>query len=176
MSIQKEIECQPTINLGFSKTSPIHVLHVDDDPSLLEISKLILLDLDSRFEIDCACCVDEAFKKLAAGHYDVVISDFEMPKKNGLEFLSQLREENNELPFILFTGKGREEVALKALNLGADAYLNKQGNPETVYGELLQYILRSLARKKTEEIIQTQNMILTGLPKSSNSRRKLGEK
>jgi len=160
----------------FSKTSPIHVLHVDDDPSLLEISKLILLDLDSRFEIDCACCVDEAFKKLAAGHYDVVISDFEMPKKNGLEFLSQLREENNELPFILFTGKGRDEVALKALNLGADAYHNKQGNPETVYGELLHSIRQSVARKKTEEIIQTQNMILKGLPKSSNSQTKLGEK
>jgi DNA-binding NtrC family response regulator len=170
------MECQPPINLVFSKTSPIHVLHVDDDPSLLEISKLILLDLASYFEIYCACYVDEALKKLAAGHYDVVISDFEMPKKNGLQFLAQLREENNELPFILFTGKGREEVALKALNLCADAYHNKQGNPETVYGELLHSIRQSVARKKTEEMIQTQNMILKGLPKSSNSQTKLGAK
>jgi DNA-binding NarL/FixJ family response regulator len=170
------MECQPTINLGFCKTSPIHVLHVDDDPSLLEISKLMLLDLDSNFEIDCACCVDEAFKKLAAKHYDVVISDFEMPKRNGLQFLAQLREEKNELPFILFTGKGREEIALEALNLGADAYLSKHGNPGTVYGDLLHNIRQSVARKKTEEIIQTQDMILRGLSKSSNSQTKLGEK
>jgi DNA-binding response OmpR family regulator len=170
------MECQPTINLAFSKTSPIHVLHVDDDPSLLEISKLMLLDLDSSFEIDFACCVDEALKKLAAGHYDIVISDFEMPKKNGLQFLAQLREENNQLPFILFTGKGREEIALKALNLGADAYLNKQGNPETVYTELLHSIRQSVTQKKNEETNQTQNMILMALTKSSNSQTKLGEK
>ena len=71
------------------------------------------------------------------GQYDVVISDYEMPQKNGLEFLTELRKQNNNIPFILFTGKGREEVAIKALNLGADGYFNKQGNPETVYGELV---------------------------------------
>ena len=174
--MQAELECQPTINLEFSKTILIHVLHVDDDSSLLEISKLILLDLDCSFKIDCACCVDEAFKNLAAGHYDVVISDFEMPQKNGLQFLTQLREQNIELPFILFTGKGREEVALKALNLGADGYINKKGNPETVYGELSRCIRQSVAGKKTEEMIQTQNMILKGITKSRIRRIKLGEK
>ena len=174
--MQAELECQPTINLEFSKTSPIHVLHVDDDSSLLEISKLMLLDLDSSLKVDCVCCVDEAFKKLTAGHYDVVISDYEMPQKNGLQFLTQLREENNQLPFILFTGKGREEVALKALNLGADTYHNKQGNPETVYGELSRCIRQSVAGKKTEEMIQTQNMILKGITKSRIRRIKLGEK
>ena len=115
---------------------PIRILHVDDDASILEISKQILLDMDGSFDIDQACCVDEAFKKLTVGHYDIVISDYEMPKKDGLEFLKELRKQNNETPFILFTGKGREEVVIKALNLGADRYVNKQGNPETVYGEL----------------------------------------
>jgi DNA-binding NtrC family response regulator len=118
-----------------NKKTTIRVLHVDDDPSNREISKQILMDMGS-FDIDSACCVDEAFKKLAAGNYDVVVSDYEMPQKDGLKFLKQLREQKNEIPFILFTGKGREEVAVKALNLGADGYINKQGNPETVYGEL----------------------------------------
>ncbi len=114
----------------------IRVLHVDDDASLLEISKLILKDQYSCFEIDHACCVDEGLTKLATGNYDIVISDYEMPQKDGLQFLSELRKQKNEIPFILFTGKGREEVAIKALNLGADGYHNKQGSPETVYGEL----------------------------------------
>ena len=48
-----------------NKKSLIHVLHVDDDPSVLEITKLMLLELDGSFEIDHACCVDEALKKLA---------------------------------------------------------------------------------------------------------------
>ena len=140
------------------KKSVIHVLHVDDDPSLLEITKLILLDLDSRFEIDCACCVDEALKKLSTGHYDVVVSDYEMPQKDGIQFLKELREQKNEIPFILFTGKGREEVAIKALNLGANAYHNKQGSPETVYGELAYSILQNAERKETEQaLVYEQN-------------------
>ena len=60
--------------------SIIHVLHVDDDPTVIEISKLILMDI-GNFEIDDACCVDEAFKKLLTKQYDVVISDYEMPQK-----------------------------------------------------------------------------------------------
>jgi DNA-binding NtrC family response regulator len=143
-----------------NKKSAIHVLHVDDDPSLQEITKLMLLDLDCSFEIDCACCVDEAFKKLAVGNYDVVISDYEMPQKEGLQFLKELREQKNGIPFILFTGKGREEVAIKALNLGADAYHNKQGSPDTVYGELAHSIRQSIERKKAKALILLSEMRL----------------
>ena len=134
-------------NLASSgRKSVSRVLHVDDDPNILEISKLLLMDV-GYFEIDSAACVDEAFKKLSTGHYDVVISDYEMPQKDGLQFLKELKEQKNETPFILFTGKGREEIAIKALNLGADAYINKQGNPETVYGELTHAIKLAIERK-----------------------------
>ncbi len=149
--MQIEMEVQPTIRLECSKTSPIHVLHVDDDPSILDITKQILMGMNCYFEVEQACCADEAFKKLASKNYDLVISDFEMPQKDGLQFLTELREQKNEIPFILFTGKGREEVAIKALNLGADAYINKQGNPETVYGELSHSIIRTMERKTTVE-------------------------
>ncbi len=125
----------------------IRVLLVDDDASIREISKLILSNLNN-FEIDQACCVDEAFKKLASGHFDIIVSDYDMPTKDGLQFLKELRERSNEIPFILFTGKGREEVAITALNLGADGYLNKQGDPETVYGELSHSIEMSVDRYK----------------------------
>ncbi|HKM60647.1 MAG TPA: response regulator [Candidatus Bathyarchaeia archaeon] len=64
----------------------IRVLHVDDDDSILEISKQILTDLNSHFDIDQACCVDDAFKKLAVENYDVVISDYEMPQKDVSNF------------------------------------------------------------------------------------------
>src|SRR5208283_2476951 len=135
---------------SLNNKNAIHVLHVDDDPTIIEVSKLILMDMDN-FEIDHACCVDEALKKLATRRYDVVISDYEMPQKNGLHFLTELRKQNNNIPFILFTGKGREEVAIKALNLGADGYYNKQGNPETVYGELAHGIKMSVEHWKSKQ-------------------------
>jgi PAS domain S-box-containing protein len=136
------------------KKERIRVLHVDDDSSLREIFKLILQDLDSSFEIDQACCVDEAFKQLFTSQYDIIISDYEMPQKDGLQFLTELRERKNNIPFILFTGKGREEVAIKALNLGADGYFNKQGTPETVYGELAHGIRQSVEREKAKATLR----------------------
>jgi PAS domain S-box-containing protein len=128
-------------------------LHVDDDPSMLELSKQILVDMGD-FEFDNACCVDEAFKKLATGYYDVIISDYEMPQRDGLDFLRELRKQKNEIPFVLFTGKGREEVAIKALNLGADGYHNKQGSTETVYGELAHNISAIVAHKRTKNALR----------------------
>jgi PAS domain S-box-containing protein len=125
-------------------------LHVDDDPSILEVSKLMLTDLESCLDIDNACCVDEAFKKLSMEEYDVIISDYEMPQKDGLAFLKELREQKSEIPFVLFTGKGREEVAIQALNLGTDGYVNKQGNTETVYGELVHTLRLSVERHRSK--------------------------
>ncbi len=138
-------------------------MHVDDDPSVQEITKLMLLDLDDRFDIDDAPSVDEGLRKLNNRNYDVVVSDYEMPQKDGLQFLKELREQKYKIPFILFTGKGREEVAIKALNLGADAYINKQGNPETVYGELAHSIKLLVERNKTKIALQEQNIRFTKL-------------
>ena len=132
---------------------PIRVLHVDDDDCFLEVSQDILMNKGS-FVIDHASCVDKAFGKLAVVRYDVVVSDYEMPQKNGLQFLKELRKSKNEIPFILFTGKGREEVAIKALNLGADAYQNKQGDTETVYGELSHNISLVVDRYKAKQTLE----------------------
>ena len=75
-----------------SEPYTIRVLHVDDDVSILDISKAILKDIDSTLDIDHALGVDEALQKLAANGYDVVVSDFEMPKKDGLAFLREIRK------------------------------------------------------------------------------------
>jgi CheY-like chemotaxis protein len=85
--------------------------------------------------------------------YDAVVSDYEMPLKNGLEFLRELREQKRDIPFILFTGKGREEVVVEALNLGADRYINKNGSPETVYCELADAINKTVERKKSRKAL-----------------------
>ena len=149
---QKGIVVEVTDLAAAKKKSVIRVLHVDDDSSIREISKLILMEMGS-FDIDNACCVDEAFKKLSTEQYDVVISDYEMPQKDGLQFLKELREQQNDIPFVLFTGKGREDVAVKALNLGADSYINKQGSPETVYCELAHAINNIAEQKKSKKAL-----------------------
>ncbi|MGD0645334.1 MAG: PAS domain S-box protein, partial [Candidatus Bathyarchaeia archaeon] len=142
----------PQIELNLAsetKEKHLRILHVDDDTSFSEVSKQIL-SLESNFEVDTAESVEEAYKKMKTTSYDAIVSDYEMPIKNGLDFLTELRKQKTEIPFILLTGKGREEIAIKALNLGADGYVNKQGKPETVYGELTYYIHQSVEKKQAK--------------------------
>ena len=134
------------------KNGNIRVLHVDDDVSFLEVSKRVL-SMENNFEIIDVESADEAFEKLEEQTYDVIVSDYEMPLKNGLDFLKELREKNIQIPFILFLGKEREDVAVKALNLGADRYLNKNGPPETVYCELAHAINKTVEQKKSAQLL-----------------------
>jgi signal transduction histidine kinase len=134
------------------KQDIIRLLHVDDDPLILSTSKLMLED-SGKFQVEVASNVDEALKKLASQAYDAVISDYDMPKKTGLQFLEELRSQKNEIAFVMFTGKGREEVAVKALNLGADRYINKNGDTEAVYCELGFAISKIVERKRARRML-----------------------
>jgi len=140
------------INLAPSdKEKCLRILLVDDDPCFLEASKQILL-MQNNFKIDTTTSVDEAFEKMEKQTYDAVVSDYEMPLKDGLDFLKELRERKTEISFILFTGRGREEVVVKALNLGANRYISKIGSPETVYSELADAIKKTVERKKSKQL------------------------
>lgn len=128
----------------------IRILHVDDDLDLLNTSKQIL-ELQGPFQIESANSVKEALERMKEREFDVIVSDYQMPEKDGLEFLEELREKGDNIPFILFTGKGREEVAIKAVNIGADFYINKIGRPDTVYPQLSHYIFQAVKKKKAED-------------------------
>jgi DNA-binding response OmpR family regulator len=148
-----DVTTKPVFSTDYSvQEEPLHILHVDDDASLLSVSKMIL-ETENKFEIDNVTSVDEAFSKLKTCCYDAVVSDYEMPLKNGLDFLKELREQRNNIAFIIFTGRGREEVAVKALNLGADRYIDKNGSPQTVYCELADAIHKVVERKKAKSLL-----------------------
>ncbi|MGD0496222.1 MAG: PAS domain S-box protein [Candidatus Bathyarchaeia archaeon] len=136
-----------------NEKEPIRVLHVDDDSGFVKVTKQCL-EMEAPVQVDTAVSVDEALTKLRTERYDVVVSDYQMPEKDGLEFLKELREKGNTIPFIMFTGKGREEIAIRALNLGADQYLNKSGDPETVYKELAHAVRQAVERKTALEKIR----------------------
>jgi PAS domain S-box-containing protein len=133
----------------FAEKSTIHVLHVDDEESFLKVAKECL-QMQGDFEVDNALSVKEAETMMKKKEYDVIVCDYQMPGKDGLQFLEELRKSGNSIPFILFTGRGREEVAIKALNLGADGYIGKNGKPEIVYAELAYNICKAAERRKAE--------------------------
>ncbi|MFW6196624.1 MAG: PAS domain S-box protein, partial [Thermoplasmatota archaeon] len=135
------------------------VLLVDDEEDLLDQAKIFLEEMGYDFDIDTVKSVDDAIKKLNNNDYDGIVSDYQMPMKNGLEFLKIVREEmSKDIPFVIFTGKGREEVAIRALNLGADRYIQKGGAPKSQYNVLAEAINQEVKRHQVEKKLElTQN-------------------
>ena len=133
----------------------IRVLHVDDEPALLKVAKQSL-EMQGPFQVDTADSVEEALNKLKEKEYDAVVSNYQMRGKDSLEFLKELREENNDIPFIIFTEKGREELAIKELlNLNADGYFEKHGEPEAVYRELAHGISEAVEKKRIRDALRS---------------------
>jgi len=73
-----------------------------------------------------------------------------MPEMDGIAFLKKVRTSGNTIPFILFTGKGREEVVIDAINSGVDFYLQKGGDPTAQFAELAHKIRQAVRRKQAE--------------------------
>jgi len=134
----------------------IQVLYVDDEPDLLLVGKLFLERLGD-FQVSTVTGAREAIRYLDQNPVDVIISDYQMPGMDGLSFLRALKEDGNNIPFILFTGRGREEVVITALNYGADFYLQKGGEPQAQFAELANHIRQTVARKRAEDELKTQN-------------------
>jgi DNA-binding response OmpR family regulator len=87
---------------------------------------------------------------ILSGRYDAVVSDYQMPEMNGIELLKRVREAGSRVPFIIFTGKGREEVVIEALNSGADFYIQKGGNPGAQFAELANAVRQLAGRQRAE--------------------------
>ena len=107
-------------------STSIRVLHVDDEPEFTDMAASFLEREDERFEVETATSASNGLDRLADSDFDCVISDYDMPGQSGIEFLEAVREEYPDLPFILYTGKGSEEVASDAISAGATDYLQKQ--------------------------------------------------
>jgi PAS domain S-box-containing protein len=160
--VESAVQLPAEIVVGSTDTPKIRVLHVDDEASLLKIAKQCL-EMQGPFQVDTANSVEEALAKLENEQYDTVVSDYQMPGKDGLCLLKELRQKGNDIPFIMFTGKGREEVAIKALNLGANQYLNKTGETETVYTELIHSITELAKAYEAEKLLRLSEEKYRGL-------------
>jgi len=131
----------------------IRVLYVDDEPALLDLTRLFL-ERDGEFGVDPAVSAEEALCLLRDHHYDAIVSDYQMPGMNGIEFLQHLRQSGDTIPFIIFTGKGREEIVIEAINSGADSYLQKGGNPRAQFAELALKIQQTVRRSSAERALR----------------------
>jgi PAS domain S-box-containing protein len=110
-------------------SAPVRVLHVDDNPDFADIAAAALEAQSDRIEVVTTTSASEGLDRLT-DDIDCIVSDYDIPGMDGIEFLRAVREECPERPFVLFTGKGSEEIASEAVSAGVTDYLQKTGGIE----------------------------------------------
>ncbi|UUX93540.1 response regulator [Methanoplanus endosymbiosus] len=140
----------------------IKVLLVDDESGVLDVTK-IFLEKKGNFIVKCCNSAEMALRELECGCYDAVVSDYGMPGMNGLELLFEIRSSGSDIPFIFFTGKGREEVVIEAINNGADYYIRKGGDPKSLFAELSHVMTEAVYSRRYEVSAGNSDRFISGL-------------
>ncbi|WP_135825943.1 PAS domain S-box protein [Halorussus ruber] len=127
----------------------IRVLLVDDDSDIADLTATYLERASDRIETVVETVPEEALDRVADETVDCVVSDYEMPEMDGLEFLDEVRAIAPYLPFVLFTGRGSEEIASEAISAGVTDYLQK-GTGTDQYEVLANRVENAVAQYRAE--------------------------
>jgi PAS domain S-box-containing protein len=141
-------------------TEAIRVLHVDDNPDISELTATFLKREDDRFTVETAPTISEGMAYLEESDIDCVVSDYDMPGENGIEFLETVRETHPDLPFVLFTGKGSEEVASEAISAGVTDYLQKESGTSQ-YTVLANRVANAVEQSRSKRALEASQKRLS---------------
>jgi len=132
------------------EAGPIRVLHVGDEPSFSETVAELLDEEVEQPVVETEPTVADGLDAVSDGDVDCIVSEYEMVDADGLEFLEAVREDNPELPFILFTSDGSEAVAADAISMGVTDYLQKDGGDDQ-YTTLANRIVNGVSRHPADQ-------------------------
>ncbi|OPY32556.1 MAG: response regulator FixJ [Methanomassiliicoccales archaeon PtaU1.Bin124] len=146
----------------------IRAVYVDDEPNLLEIVKEFL-EVDGGIAVETCSSASQLLSHIHKKRYDIIISDYQMPGMDGLQLLKKIRTAGDQTPFIIFTGKGREEVVTEALNLGANLYLQKGTDTRSMCLELGNAVKQLFQMSNAEKASRISEHKYQDLLENSNS-------
>ncbi len=151
---------------GFDPGARIRVLHVDDDPSHQTILRIFGETFDPKMKIEATDRIDDVFDHIERGDIDCILSDFKMPRCNGVELAHRVRAVS-DLPFILYTGQGSEEVAEAAFAAGVDDYIMKEAVPshyQVLFRRIRSVVEKHWAEAQLKESLLTSASIVEAIP------------
>jgi CheY-like chemotaxis protein len=135
------------------------VLIIDDQQDLLDITRLFL-ERYGDMRVDTAKSGKEALAKVKDKIFDALVVDFDLPDISGIEFLKIIRAKGDTTPIIIFTGVGRENAAIEALNNGADFFLKKGEDPNAQFRNMVHMINQAVERRSMGRAIGTSERLL----------------
>ncbi|WP_135806569.1 hybrid sensor histidine kinase/response regulator [Halorussus marinus] len=136
-----------------AQDDPIAILVVDDDEDLAELTATYLERARDDFDVGTETGVAPALDRLEDDRIDCVVSDYDMPGMDGLTFLDAVRDRYPDLPFVLFTGKGNEEIASEAISAGVTDYLQK-GSDTGQYSVLANRIANAVEQYRAKRAVE----------------------
>ncbi len=168
--------------MALSKYHDIRILIAEDDEDDLYLFRELIFewkDWDyytrrnekATVTVDPARTREEIFRMLKESEYDLFFLDYHLGEWNGLDILKDLREENYTLPVIMLTGQGDQEVAVKAMKVGATDYLVKSSlTPETLFKTIrhsINLFREEQKRIEVEESLKAQGLLLQGVSEAA---------
>src|SRR5512137_1883771 len=136
------------------------VLIIDDHQDLLDITRQFL-ERFGDMSVETARSAKEALARLKDRSFDALVVDFDLPDISGIEFLKIVRAKGDTTPIIIFTGVGRENAAIEALNNGADFFLKKGEDPHAQFRTMVHMINQAVERRSMGRAIGTSERLLT---------------
>lgn len=145
------------------------ILIVEDEAAIRRVLSKILIEEDASFEIQEASDGIEAIEKIKQTTFDLVICDIKMPKKDGIEVLTEVKSNFPQTTFVMISGHGDLQTAVQAMKLGAFDYISKPPD----LNQLLTTIRKAL---QPQTSIENQPSVKENSPKkSTNSPKMIGE-
>lgn len=128
----------------------VRILHVDDEPGFADMVSEFLDREDDSLTIETATSPNSALDQFLISDFDCIISDYDMPDQNGIDFLEKTRQKAPDLPFILFTGRGSEQVASEAISAGVTDYIQKESGSDQ-YTVLANRVRNAVERYRADQ-------------------------
>lgn len=145
------------------KRQKIDLMLVDDEHDILELSKMALNQGNRDLNIKTTTIPNKVLEQLETSNLDAIISDYNMPQMTGVDLLEKVREIDEDLPFILYTGEGTEEIAEEAINAGVTDYFKKEAGLDHY-----DFILNSLENSVEKYRDMERAEVLSVLVQNSN--------
>lgn len=145
------------------------ILIVEDEAAIRRVLSKILIEEDASFEIQEASDGIEAIEKIKQTTFDLVICDIKMPKKDGIEVLTEVKSNFPQTTFVMISGHGDLQTAVQAMKLGAFDYISKPPD----LNQLLTTIRKAL---QPQQVIENHPSVKENSPKkNTNSPKMIGE-
>ena len=131
------------------------ILLAEDNKDHAELTK-VRLEQAKGYKVEVAHDGEECLKKAKEKYYDVILSDYAMPKMNGLELLGKLKEAGIDIPVVVLTGHGDEKIVVRVMKSGAYDYVIKE--PDFSYLDILPFVIEDA---KKRHLLQMENLRLS---------------